>query len=422
MAMIELIFVHGTWSSPDIWRTEFGSRIAGRLGYELTTARFPWSGWNTVSARETAAGDFIKFVNTRDSETAQRVVICHSHGGSVVMRALARDPQLPIDALVCIGTPFIHVSRLQEVVPGSLPPLRPVAAVLSMVFVLLLARVLSDAGYVGLRAAAAWAVRHPLPILAWLFVAYSATVIFVVIMWIREREKDKRLGRSDFEETDEWVDNLLREPNDDVWALKKRCQLPDCEAVPTLLIKTPGDEAHGALAAAQMVSLLARSVYNAPLRVLPTDLESEEDGFLKDVAKLVLASIAYTWRAFASIPIVAITAAVFLPFGIEFSRLAGRVFVAIGDTPPGRWTIAYLSPFDRSEERAKRSDQYRKAGAEDDSHAVEGLEKQLRAEWDLATRGMAHSRGYSDFRSAELIATWLKNVTHTADGSFPNVS
>jgi hypothetical protein len=98
------------------------------------------------------------------------------------------------------------------------------------------------------------------------------------------------------------------------------------------------------------------------------------------------------------------------------------VFVAIGDTPPGRWTVAYRSPLDRYEERVKRSDQYRKAGAEDNSSAVEGLEKQVQAEWDFATRGMAHSRGYSDFRSAELIATWLKGITRPADPSSATVS
>jgi hypothetical protein len=108
-------------------------------------------------------------------------------------------------------------------------------------------------------------------------IANFALFIFVVIMWMRELREERRLGRPAFEETQEWVDRLIREPEDDVWALKKRCQLPRSECVPTLLMRTPGDEAHGALAAAQMVSLVARSVYNLPLRVLPTDLESEDD-------------------------------------------------------------------------------------------------------------------------------------------------
>jgi hypothetical protein len=73
-------------------------------------------------------------------------------------------------------------------------------------------------------------------------------------MLLREWSEDRRLGRLDFEETEEFVDRLLKEPDDEVWALKQRCQLPASEPVPTLLIKTPGDEAHGLLAAAQMAS------------------------------------------------------------------------------------------------------------------------------------------------------------------------
>ena len=180
--------------------------------------------------------------------------------------------------------------------------------------------------------------------------------------------------------------------------------------MPTLLIKTPGDEAHGVLAAAQLVSLSARVLYDAPLRAfrkVAPERGWEAAGVAQLPIQLVVESLAFAWRAFVSIPIVAITAVVFLPFGIEFARVAGRVFVAAGDAPPGSWTVLYLPPFDRYEERLRRIDQYRQARAADDGTAVEHLERELESEWSLATSGLAHSRAYNDLRSARIIAAWL---------------
>ena len=413
MPKTELILVHGTWSNRNIWKSSFAEQIARLLGHAVTIRPFDWSGRNTVTAREKAASEFIEFVKNRysDEPSTRRVVICHSHGGSVVMRALAQASNLGIDALVCIGTPFIHVSRLEEVVPGAMPPLSPIIAALGIVSVLVVARVLALVGLDGLRRAGAWVLGHPLLTLAGLFVAFAVFAAAVYIKLMREWAEDKRLGRNDFEDTQEYVDRLLKEPDDEVWTLKKRCQLPTSERVPTLLIKTPGDEAHGSLAAAQMASLLARGLYGAPLRVFPMAWRgdvAEDLGTLEFLIYLLLCSAAFAWRAFASIPIVAVTALAFLPFGIEFSRLAGRVLVAAGDAPPGNWKVTYLPPFDRYEERIRRIDQYQKARAQDDEKTAESLEKELGADWALATRGMAHSRGYHDLRSAGIIAAWLE--------------
>lgn len=189
---------------------------------------FDWSARNSVKAREKAASDFIEFVKHRYSEepSARRVVVCHSHGGSIVMMALAQASTLPIDAVVCVGTPFIHVSRLEEVVPGAAPPFSPIVAALGTISVLLVALVLELIGFAGLRHAAAWMLSHPLLVLAGLFAAIMAFTGFVLVMVVTEMSEDKRLGRPDFEETEEYLDRLLKEPDDEVWALKKRCGFP----------------------------------------------------------------------------------------------------------------------------------------------------------------------------------------------------
>jgi hypothetical protein len=420
--MTELIMVHGTWSNRKIWESPFAQHLAELLRPEVRVAAFEWSGRNSVTAREKASSDFIEFVKKRCSEepSARRVVVCHSHGGSIVMRALALEPTLAIDALVCIGTPFIHVSRLEEVVPGATPPFGPVAAALGIVAVLLVAGVLKLIGVSRLRHAAVWMLNHPFLVLAGLFGAMMAYIAFVFAMLLREWSEDRRLGRLDFEETEEFVDRLLKEPDDEVWALKQRCQLPASEPVPTLLIKTPGDEAHGLLAAAQMASYLARTLYGVPLRVLGRTwpgLDAEEIGIFELPIYLIVWSAAFTWRAFVSIPILVVTALAFLPFGVEFSRLAGRVLVAAGDAPPGSWAVTYLPPFDRYEERIRRIDQYVKARAQDDGMAVERLERELDSNWTLATRGIAHSRAYNDLRSANIIATWIEERLPSTDRS-----
>ncbi|HEY9228142.1 MAG TPA: hypothetical protein VIP11_15905, partial [Gemmatimonadaceae bacterium] len=302
---------------------------------------------------------------------------------------------------------------LAEVVPGALPPFSPIAAVLGIAAVIAVAQVLALIGLAGVQRALIWVFRHPFLTLFGIALAMGALGVFGLVMLMRERARDRRLGRVGFQDTEEYVDRLLEEPTDEVWALKKRCRLPTSESVPTLLLKTPGDEAHGFLAAAHIASLFARSLYEVPLRVLGTrgieDLQVGDSGVLDTALEVSRWSAGFVWRAFVSIPIVIVTAVAFLPFGAEFSRLAGRVLVSAGDAPPGDWRITYLPAFDRYEERIRRIDLYEKARALDDG-TDEKLEDELKAEWALATRGIAHSRAYNDLRSAKLIAAWLQEA------------
>ena len=91
--------------------------------------------------------------------------------------------------------------------------------------------------------------------------------------------------------------------------------------------------------------------------------------------------------------------------------------MAAGDAPPGNWTVTYLPPFDRYEERIRKIDQYVKARSEDEGMVVEHLERELDSNWILATRGIAHSRAYNDLRSAEIIAAWLHEQSLSTDRS-----
>jgi hypothetical protein len=48
--------------------------------------------------------------NVRDNPHARHILVCHSHGGNVVLHAVSRSGSLSaVDSLVCMGTPFLHV-------------------------------------------------------------------------------------------------------------------------------------------------------------------------------------------------------------------------------------------------------------------------------------------------------------------------
>ena len=175
------------------------------------------------------------------------------------------------------------------------------------------------------------------------------------------------------------------------------------------MIKTPGDEAHAGLALAHLLSLGLRAIYNLPFRVLGRWIPSDfGDLPLADtVVGLVCAAVVFAWRAFASIPLLLLGGLCSLAFGIEFAKVTGRVVVAAGDTPPGKWNVVYLPPFEREEERKTRAAAYLAAGRVDADGEVRAMEATLEKEWDYATRGMAHSRPYNDPRAARLIAEWL---------------
>jgi pimeloyl-ACP methyl ester carboxylesterase len=406
-----LIFVHGTFSSSATWSARFTSRLAELIGDDAKIRQLEWSGWNTVRDRLDGSEKFRKLAADlkREASSDLRIVICHSHGGSVVMGALAQEPQLPIDGVVCIGTPFIHVARPSEVLPGVRPPFKPVASVVAFLVVAAIAALLaSPPGRLATRQLMHWLWTHPFLVLSFVLGALMIYVLFGLLLIVRAESTTTPYDvMTDEEQMAEWRKELLSEPVDDVWKLKQRCKLPVHERVPTLLIKMPGDEAHGALAAAQLASWMIRVMYGVPLRVLRKFRRDPEDVGLLGLPLflfLILAGIIY--RAVISLPIILLSAVALLPFGIEFSRLAGRILVAVGDAPPGEWRITYLAPLDRYEERLRSFAQFHDEAEID--RQLETIERDLDDQWKESTKRITHSRAHNDFRTANVVAEWWR--------------
>ncbi len=106
-----LITVHGTfapqapWSRPD---SPFCRVMEKRLG-PLTVSAVDWSGRNTFDARQEGATALLQELASEDDKDDDVVVVAHSHGGSVVHYAYARDAPAfdRVKAVVCMSTPYI---------------------------------------------------------------------------------------------------------------------------------------------------------------------------------------------------------------------------------------------------------------------------------------------------------------------------
>ncbi|QIM51557.1 hypothetical protein [Hydrogenophaga crocea] len=112
------VIVHGTWAADtDWWRDPAGLpggvAPADSLWHHLHRAgvsdlvghpnEFSWSGKNSDAARRVGAEHFVHWWQAMGRPLLD--VVAHSHGGNVVMRALALQPALRLRRLVLLGTP-----------------------------------------------------------------------------------------------------------------------------------------------------------------------------------------------------------------------------------------------------------------------------------------------------------------------------
>src|SRR5215510_13269461 len=132
MSRCSIILVHGTWGrgffpkrrqvsllSPNKrWWFEEGSQFRTALDAALKSASldwpiraFLWSGSNSVHARDRAARDLSKQLREDLKDpNATAVIIAHSHGGNVVLRALQHlDSMAGRIRVVTLATPFLRV-------------------------------------------------------------------------------------------------------------------------------------------------------------------------------------------------------------------------------------------------------------------------------------------------------------------------
>jgi hypothetical protein len=107
--------VHGTWARNAAWvdpASQFGTGLRDSLAPALVVP-FRWSGRNSVKARSRAVSELrvhIEDIRLRYPD-ARHALIAHSHGGNVVLSALA-DPQLARETLgvATLGTPFLSAT------------------------------------------------------------------------------------------------------------------------------------------------------------------------------------------------------------------------------------------------------------------------------------------------------------------------
>ena len=110
---LQIFLVHGTFAEKAAW-TQNGSALRGRL-----TTRFPgaeikdirWGGDNTNEAR--FVGQFSLLPDLIEDAFKWRIVVCHSHGGQVVVELLRTIKGLRrlISGVVFLNTPFLHGLR-----------------------------------------------------------------------------------------------------------------------------------------------------------------------------------------------------------------------------------------------------------------------------------------------------------------------
>jgi hypothetical protein len=134
-----ITLVHGTWPR-NVWRdvfltpfygkwpsrsfpkslwfadgSEFRNRLTSALSKRGLSARispFLWSGANSVRERDKAAHKLVEHIRAKQSDypSSTQVVIAHSHGGNVALRAL---DQLGVTGdkifIATIATPFVEI-------------------------------------------------------------------------------------------------------------------------------------------------------------------------------------------------------------------------------------------------------------------------------------------------------------------------
>jgi pimeloyl-ACP methyl ester carboxylesterase len=131
--------VHGTWG----WRSPFlrhdslmQNRLRLELGPDTRFVQFRWSGLNSVIARSRAASRLSEELATTISQypSASHLVLAHSHGGNVALKALEMNPKLEeqICGVGCLSTPFL-IARLRD---HGVSPER-ISIVLSIIVVLI---------------------------------------------------------------------------------------------------------------------------------------------------------------------------------------------------------------------------------------------------------------------------------------------
>jgi hypothetical protein len=99
--------------------SEFRSRLTAALskrGLSAQIAPFLWSGANSVRERDKAARELLEHIRAKQSDypSCTQVVIAHSHGGNVALRALDKLGVTRDEIFIAtIATPFVEIFRTE---------------------------------------------------------------------------------------------------------------------------------------------------------------------------------------------------------------------------------------------------------------------------------------------------------------------
>jgi len=220
--------VHGTWAKKAPWvqpRSALSRALRERLPEGTRIFPFVWSGKNTNKARRSASERLLKklALRVRNYSDARHYIIGHSHGGNVVLHALAHAPfQDKIAGVVCLSTPFL-VARMRDL--GRHTWKHIVGAVLGPCFFVMwwiVSRVLSQSW---------WGLLESVVLGLVLSLALGSAIAFM---------KSWR----------EYGDKLLRDLTS-----------PKFNRDKTLIIRTPGDEASGGLDFFQLIARLTVALW-----------------------------------------------------------------------------------------------------------------------------------------------------------------
>lgn len=101
------IFVHGTWSDPSTFKSDFKKAVAQTLK-DNNQKNFSWSGDNDVEARKKAGKELDQMIKKeiQDLKEGEKVtIIAHSHGGNVAKYASQGLNKGELDNVIFLATP-----------------------------------------------------------------------------------------------------------------------------------------------------------------------------------------------------------------------------------------------------------------------------------------------------------------------------
>src|SRR5262249_27317480 len=120
---LRVTLVHGTQLIPvkrsALWsdsRSSFSKQLialAEQFDADITVTPFNWRGANSIIRRDRAAESLAEFLRHEHGEFPDsiQIVIAHSHGGNLALRAFERLAKVqPLPLLVTLATPFMSIT------------------------------------------------------------------------------------------------------------------------------------------------------------------------------------------------------------------------------------------------------------------------------------------------------------------------